>query len=49
LQAHAQYCHLWLVQLYKIDPHYLINGTILGGKKVIEHEKCGLIFSAAVA
>jgi len=24
-------------------PHYLINGTIHGGQKVIRHELCGLI------
>ena len=26
--AHAPYCHLWPVPLYKAFPHYLINGTI---------------------
>jgi hypothetical protein len=26
-------------------PHYLINGTIFGKKKVIEHKMCVLIFS----
>jgi hypothetical protein len=30
--------------LYHIFPHYLINGTILGGK-IIEYEMCVLIFS----
>jgi hypothetical protein len=25
---HAPYCQLWLVWLYYIFPHYLINGTI---------------------
>jgi hypothetical protein len=24
------YCHLWPVRLYRILPHYLINGTIFG-------------------
>jgi hypothetical protein len=32
---HAPYCHLWLVRLYSIFPHYLISGKIL--EKVIEH------------
>jgi len=27
------YCHLWPVPLYSIFPHYLINGTIWGGKR----------------
>ena len=26
------YCHLWLVYLYSIFPHYIINGTIFGIK-----------------
>jgi hypothetical protein len=38
------YCHLWPVWLYHIFPHSFINDMILG-KKVIEHEKCVLIFS----
>ena len=25
---------------YNIFPHYLINGTIFAGKKVIEHKMC---------
>jgi len=29
--AHAPYCHLRTIRLYKIFPHYLINGTIFGG------------------
>jgi hypothetical protein len=33
------YCRLWLVWLYHIFPHYLINGTILG-KKVAEYKTC---------
>ena len=40
---HSPYCHLWPVPLYQIFPHYLINGTILGGKKFIEHKMCFLI------
>jgi hypothetical protein len=43
--AHAPYCHLWPVLLYTIFPHYLINGTIFGEKKVTEHKTCVLIFS----
>ena len=43
--AHAPYCHLWPVWLYNIFPHYLINGTIFGGKNVIEHKTCVLISS----
>jgi hypothetical protein len=39
----APYCHLWPVRFYHIFPNYLINGTIFGGKKVIEHKM--LIFS----
>ena len=42
--AHAPYCHLWYVRLCHIGPHYLINGTIFGEKKVIEHKMCVLIF-----
>jgi hypothetical protein len=30
--AHAPYCHLWPTRLYKIFPHYLINGTIFEKK-----------------
>jgi hypothetical protein len=36
--AHAPYCHLWPAPLYKIFPHYVINGTIK--KKVTEDTKC---------
>jgi len=28
------YCRLWLVRLYHIFPHYLINGTIFEKKKL---------------
>jgi hypothetical protein len=38
--AYAPYCHLWPAPLYNIFLHYLINGTIFGGKKVTEHEMC---------
>ena len=44
-KAHAPYCHLWPVQLYDILPHYLINDTVSGEKKVIEHKMCVLIVS----
>ena len=43
-KAHAPYSYLWPLGLY-IFQHYLINGTIFG-KKFLEHEMCGLIFSA---
>jgi hypothetical protein len=43
--AHGTYCHLWPVRLYHIFPHYLIKGTILEKKRVIEHKICVLIFS----
>jgi hypothetical protein len=33
--AHAPYCHLWPVRLYKIFPHYLIKGKILEKKKLL--------------
>jgi hypothetical protein len=33
--AQAPYCHLWLALLYNIFPHYHINGTILGKKKLL--------------
>jgi hypothetical protein len=42
------YCHLRVVRLYQIFPHYLMNGAILGRKKKkkkIEHKTCVLIFS----
>jgi hypothetical protein len=38
------YCHLWPVWLYHIFPHYLINGTILGKKK-LPNIKCAFWFS----
>ena len=32
--------HLWPVWLYHFFAHYLINGTIFGGKTAIEHKTC---------
>ena len=34
--AHAPYCHLWPAPLHNIFQHYLINVTILGGKKSLK-------------
>jgi len=31
--THAPYCHLWSFRLYRIFPHYIINGNISGKKK----------------
>ena len=31
---------MWPVRLYSMFPHYLINGTILGGGKLL-NTKCG--------
>jgi hypothetical protein len=42
--SHAPYCHLWPVRHYYIFPHYLINGTIFGKKKLL-NTNCVLIFS----
>jgi hypothetical protein len=42
-KAHAPYCHLWPVRLYRIFPHYLIKSTILG-KKLL-NIKCVFWFS----
>ena len=36
--AHAPYCHLWPAQLYKLFPHYLINGMIFEKKKLLNIE-----------
>ena len=36
---------LWPVPLYHIFPHYLINGTIFGGKKKLMNVKCVSTFS----
>ena len=41
--VHVVCCHLWPVQLYNILPHFLINGTILGGKKLLS-TKCVFLF-----
>jgi hypothetical protein len=38
------HCHLWPVWLYHVFPHYLINGTIFGGKKLL-NIKCVFRFS----
>jgi len=35
--AHTPNCHHWLLQLYYIFPHYLINDTIFE-KKITEHK-----------
>jgi hypothetical protein len=42
--AYAPYCHLWPVRLYWIFPHYLIKGTIYGGKNLL-NVKCVFWFS----
>jgi hypothetical protein len=44
-KAHAPflYCHLWPVRICNIFPHYLINGTIFGGK-ITEYEMCFGLF-----
>jgi hypothetical protein len=39
------YCDLCPVRLYHIFLHYLINGTIFGKKKIIQHKMCVLFFS----
>jgi len=36
--AHAPYCQMWLPPLYKIFPHYLINGRVL--EKKLLNIKC---------
>jgi hypothetical protein len=43
--VHAPYCHMWSVRLYRIFPHYLMNGAIFEKKNVIEDEHSVLIFS----
>jgi hypothetical protein len=43
--AHAPYFPLWLVQLYNILPHYLINSTIFGKEKL--NIKCVFWFALA--
>jgi hypothetical protein len=45
--AHAPYCHLWPVQLYKLFSYYLIKGTIFGKRSL--NVKCVLIFSPTVS
>jgi len=40
-----RYNHLWPLRLYKIFPHYLINGTSFEKKKnITEHNICVWIF-----
>jgi len=41
--AHAPYFQLWPVRLYRIFPHYLINGAIFG--KILLNTKCVFWFS----
>ena len=38
-------CHLWPVWLYRIFPHYLINGTIFRGGGCVEHKMYVSVFS----
>jgi len=38
--AHQPYCHLWLVLLDYIFPHYFINGTYFGREKKLLNTKC---------
>jgi hypothetical protein len=38
--SHASYRHPWLVRSTIICPPYLIHGTIIAKKKVIEHKMC---------
>ena len=38
------YCHLWPARLYNIFPHYLINSTFFGEKKLL-NLKCVFRFS----
>ena len=40
------YCRLWPVWMYRILPHYLINGNIFGERN-LEHKIRVLIFSTA--
>ena len=35
----------WPAPLFKVLPHYFINGTIFEGKKGVEHKMCVLSFS----
>jgi hypothetical protein len=44
----AVYCHVWPVLLYRVFPHFLINGTVFGWKKVAEHKLCVLIFPTQI-
>ena len=42
--AHAPYCHIWLVRLYNIFPHYLKKKRYDFRKKLL-NIKCVLLFS----
>ena len=42
--AHASYCHLWPVRLYKWFSHYFTKARFSGGE-MIEHQLCVQIFS----
>jgi hypothetical protein len=44
--AHMPLCHLWSASLYKIFPHFLINGTNL--IKMLLNTKCVFWFSLQV-
>jgi len=45
---HAKHMRLFYIMIfvplwrYSIFPHYLMNGTIFGGEKIIEHKMCVL-------
>ena len=41
--AHAPYFGLWPARVYKVFPHYLINGKIFG--KMLLNVKCVVLFS----
>jgi len=41
--ASEPHCHLWPAHLYKMFPHYIINGNIFE-KEVVEHKMRVLIF-----
>ena len=36
---------LWSVQMYRIFPHYLIDGIIFGGKKFMEQKRVLIFFT----
>ena len=45
--AQTPYCHLWPARLYNIFPHYVMNSTILGNKKIL-NTKCVFWFSLQI-